>query len=209
MLLCCCFLRCFIFCVIGNLPIIGAASGSCCACLIACLSSKKDFQRMLFKRCTNKMMESFAFFTVRGLSVCWLLLTSVFAGADMLCFWSQSLSSRAKKKKKNGRGGATVELTPAETTSPYQPYMGKVANSFRLCCQEQNCKDTFSLYTCSITSHWKFVVVVCLWIHFSCVEECIWSSGHAGLIVNTNNHESCMCVNDIAGMLNTDHFSLH
>lgn len=100
MLLCCCFLRCFIFCVIGNLPIIGAASGSCCACLIACLSSKKDFQRMLFKRCTNKMMESFAFFTVRGLSVCWLLLTSVFAGADMLCFWSQSLSSRAKKKKK-------------------------------------------------------------------------------------------------------------
>lgn len=62
------FLRClvcFIFCVIGNVPIIGAASGSCCACLITCLSSKKDFQRMLFKRCTNKMMESFAFFTVR------------------------------------------------------------------------------------------------------------------------------------------------
>lgn len=51
-----------------------------------------------------------------------------------------------------------MELTPAETTSPYQPYMGKVAKSFRLCCQEQNCKDTFSLYTCSITSHCKFVL---------------------------------------------------
>lgn len=79
------------------------------------VSPWKDLQRILILRYCSPLLcartkgartgwrwvilLSFQLVENCGLSVCWLLLASVFVGADMLCFWSQSLSSRAKKSE--------------------------------------------------------------------------------------------------------------
>lgn len=66
------------------------------------------------------------------LSLLWFVCVSVWASLEgcirealTCCVFGARLWAA---EQKSWRGGATVALTPAETTSPYQPYMGKVCH---------------------------------------------------------------------------------